>query len=164
VLYEHGHRLAAMTVGLLQIALTIVLWFRRPGLRRLAWILLGLVVAQGVLGAITVGFKLPWYVSTGHLLLGMSYFATLIYTAFRTRPAPSATETGAETGAETELARHARRCDQLGSGRPHAARYSSSSCSVRWSATSARRWCASACRPARGVASGGRRRGCKISI
>jgi heme A synthase len=107
VLYEHGHRLAAMTVGLLQIALTLVLLLRRPALRRPAWILLGLVVAQGALGAITVGFKLPWYVSTGHLLLGMSYFATLIYTAFRTRPAPSA----------VELDRRARLCDELGSGR-----------------------------------------------
>ena len=105
VLYEHGHRLAAMTVGLLQIALTFVLL--RRGMRRLGWILLGLVIAQGALGAITVGFKLPWYVSTGHLLLGMSYFATLIYTAFRTRPAPSA----------AELDRHARLCDELGSGR-----------------------------------------------
>jgi heme A synthase len=91
VLYEHGHRLAAMTVGLLQIALTILL-LRRPGgaTRRLGWILLGLVIAQGALGAITVGYKLPWFVSTGHLLLGMSYFATLIYTAFRTRPEPTA--------------------------------------------------------------------------
>lgn len=107
VLYEHGHRLAAMTVGLLQIALTLLLLLRRPPLRRLAWILLGLVVAQGALGAITVGFKLPWYVSTGHLLLGMSYFATLIYIGFRTRPAPSAAESD----------RHARLCDELGSGR-----------------------------------------------
>ena len=107
VLYEHGHRLVAMTVGLLQIALTLVLVLRRPALRRLAWILLGLVVAQGALGAITVGFKLPWYVSTGHLLLGMSYFATLIYTAFRTRPVPSA----------VDIDRHARLCDELGSGR-----------------------------------------------
>ncbi|HEX7836569.1 MAG TPA: COX15/CtaA family protein [Kofleriaceae bacterium] len=107
VLYEHGHRLAAMTVGLLQIVLTIVLLLRRPALRRLAWILLGLVVAQGAFGAITVGFKLPWYVSTGHLLLGMSYFATLIYTGFLTRPAPSA----------VEIDRHARLCDELGSGR-----------------------------------------------
>ena len=88
VLYEHGHRLAAMTVGLLQIALTVVLL--RRGSRRLGWILLGLVIAQGALGAITVRYKLPWFVSTGHLLLGMSYFATLIYTAFRTRPEPTA--------------------------------------------------------------------------
>ncbi len=105
VLYEHGHRLAAMTVGLLQIALTFVLL--RRGARRLGWILLGLVIAQGALGAITVGYKLPWFVSTGHLLLGMSYFATLIYTAFRTRPAP--------TG--QELDQHARLRDQLGGAR-----------------------------------------------
>ena len=107
VLYEHGHRLAAMTVGLLQIALTVLLLFRRPQLRRLGWLLLGLVIAQGALGAITVKYKLPWFVSTGHLLLGMSYFATLIYTAFRTRPAPSV----------IELDRHARLRAELGRAR-----------------------------------------------
>jgi heme A synthase len=95
VFYEHGHRLAAMTVGLLQIALTFLLFRRRANNRgyvALAFILLGLVIAQGALGAITVKYKLPWFVSTGHLLLGMSYFATLIYTAFKTRPAPSVVE------------------------------------------------------------------------
>jgi heme A synthase len=145
VFYEHGHRLAAMTVGFLQIALTILLVLRRNEFRRLAMSLLGfelfgvallaydfklgiisaapllfaaayfttlvvvafkkhlpfvglglllldLVIAQGTLGALTVKYKLPWFVSTGHLLLGMSYFATLIYTAFRTRPEPNATE------------------------------------------------------------------------
>jgi heme A synthase len=107
VLYEHGHRLAAMTVGLLQIALTMLLWFRRPQLRRLGWLLLGLVIAQGALGAVTVKYKLPWFVSTGHLLLGMSYFAALIYTAFRTRRAPSV----------VELDRHDRLRRELGSAR-----------------------------------------------
>jgi heme A synthase len=107
VLYEHGHRLAAMTVGLLQVALTVLMWLRRSELRRLGWVLLGLVIAQGALGAITVGYKLPWFVSTGHLLLGMSYFAALIYTAFRTRPEPSV----------VELDRHARRRDELGGAR-----------------------------------------------
>ena len=90
VLYEHGHRLAAMTVGFLQIALTIFLF--RSGRKRLAFGLLGMILAQGLLGAITVKYKLPWFVSTFHLLLGMSYFAMLIYTAFKTRPAPSALE------------------------------------------------------------------------
>jgi heme A synthase len=102
VLYEHGHRLAAMTVGLLQIALTILL-VRRPPLRRLGWILLGLVVAQGALGAITVRYKLPWFISTGHLVLGMSYFAALIYAAFRTRPAPIASELAHRARLSTEL-------------------------------------------------------------
>ena len=111
VLYEHGHRLAAMTVGLLQIALTVVLVRRRDDMRRLAWILLGLVVAQGALGAITVRYKLPWFVSTGHLLLGMSYFASLIYTAFRTRPEPGRDEQA------RELERHGRRLEELGGAR-----------------------------------------------
>jgi heme A synthase len=92
VFYEHGHRLAAMTVGLLQIILTYLLIRRRPENKRLAWLLLAMVIAQGTLGAITVKYKLPWFISTAHLLLGMSYFATLIVTAFRTRPAPSAIE------------------------------------------------------------------------
>jgi cytochrome c oxidase assembly protein subunit 15 len=104
VLYEHGHRLAAMMVGFLQIALTVLL-LRRTSLRGLAWLLLGLVILQGALGAITVQYKLPWFVSTGHLVLGMSYFAMLIYTAFRTRPAPSA----------LELDRHEKQRADLGS-------------------------------------------------
>jgi heme A synthase len=107
VFYEHGHRLAAMTVGLLQIALMLALSLRRPQLKRLGWLLLGLVIAQGLLGAITVKYKLPWFVSTGHLLLGMSYFATLIFTAFRTRPEPSV----------VELDRHARLASELGGAR-----------------------------------------------
>ncbi len=92
VFYEHGHRLAAMTVGFLQIALTVLLLRRRRDMKGLAWLLLGMVILQGALGAITVQYKLPWFVSTGHLVLGMSYFASLIYTAFRTRPAPSVME------------------------------------------------------------------------
>lgn len=92
VLYEHGHRLAAMTVGLLQIALTWSLLRRRKDMRRLPFVLLGMVIAQGALGAITVQYKLPWFISTAHLLLGFSYFAALIYTAFRTRPAATVVE------------------------------------------------------------------------
>jgi cytochrome c oxidase assembly protein subunit 15 len=107
VLYEHGHRLAAMTVGLMQIALTIAIWVRRKELRWLAALLLGMVLAQGLFGAITVYFKLVWFVSTGHLLLGMSYFAMLNYAVVRTRPAPSA----------MELSRHDRLRAELGAAR-----------------------------------------------
>ncbi len=107
VFYEHGHRLAAMTVGMLQIALTVVLFLRRRDARWLGIGLLAMVIAQGMLGAITVKYKLPWFISTGHLILGMSYFATLIYTAFRTRPAPSV----------VELQRHDRMRDELGTAR-----------------------------------------------
>lgn len=105
VFYEHGHRLAAMTVGLLQIVLTVLLW--RRGEKRMGVLLLAMVIAQGLLGAITVKYKLPWYVSTAHLMLAMSYFATLIYTAFRMRPAP----------AVVELEQHERRVRELGPAR-----------------------------------------------
>src|SRR5688572_15025637 len=87
VLYEHGHRLAAMTVGLLQIVLTILLF--RAGHRRRGALLLGMVILQGLLGAITVKYKLPWYVSTAHLILAMTYFAVLIQTAYRVKPQPA---------------------------------------------------------------------------
>src|SRR5262249_61055374 len=59
VLYEHGHRLVAMTVGLLQIALTLALWFRRRELRRLAVGLLRLVIAPGAARATPVNDKRP---------------------------------------------------------------------------------------------------------
>jgi len=103
VFYEHGHRLAAMTVGLVQLVLTYFLFKRRRGMAKLAGLLLALVLAQGALGAITVQYKLPWFISTAHLLLGMSYFAALIYTAFRTRPAPSVVELQRHDRMRTEL-------------------------------------------------------------
>lgn len=102
VFYEHGHRLAAMTVGILQIILTWLLV--RRGDKRLGMALLAMVIFQGVLGAITVKYKLPWFVSTAHLALAMSYFATLVYTAFRTRPQPSV----------MQLQQHDRRVAELG--------------------------------------------------
>jgi len=91
VLYEHGHRLAGMTVGLLQIALTVLLWRRRKDLRWLGVGALGLVIVQGSLGALTVAFKLPWAVSTLHLLVAQLYIGLLIYIASRTSKSGVAT-------------------------------------------------------------------------
>ncbi|MDB4960666.1 MAG: cyoE [Myxococcales bacterium] len=107
VFYEHGHRLAAMTVGMFQLALTLLFLKRGSRHKRLGLVLLGMVLAQGALGAITVQYKLPWFISTAHLLLGMSYFAMLIYTAFLTRRAPSV----------VELERHEKMREELGSAR-----------------------------------------------
>lgn len=87
VLYEHGHRLWGMGLGFLQILLTALLVIRRRDLRNLAWLSFGMVCVQGTLGALTVAFKLPWYVSTAHLLFGMTYFATLLWIVYLTRPA-----------------------------------------------------------------------------
>lgn len=94
VLFEHGHRLVAMTVGFIQIILTVLLWRRRPALRWLGVAALGMVCLQGALGAITVAYKLPTIVSMGHLSLAMLYFATLIYILWRTRPEISVMDRG----------------------------------------------------------------------
>ena len=93
VLFEHGHRQVAMTVGLLQLVLTVLLWRRRPALRAVAGVALAMVAVQALLGALTVYFKLPWFVSTGHLMLAMAYFATVLYQAWRTRPEPAPSPT-----------------------------------------------------------------------
>ena len=94
VLFEHGHRLVAMTVGFLQIILTVLLWRRRPSLRWLGVVALGLVCLQGALGAITVAYKLPTAVSIGHLMLALVYFSTLIYLVWSTRSETSSAERG----------------------------------------------------------------------
>jgi len=90
VLYEHGHRLFATSVGLLQLAVTILVWRRRPALRWLVGVALGMIAVQATLGALTVAFKLPPAVSTFHLVVGFSYFATTLLQAFKLRPQPAA--------------------------------------------------------------------------
>src|SRR5438045_8545436 len=60
VFYEHSHRLAATTVGLLTIALAVAMFARggaRLGLYGLG--ALGLVIAQGVRGGIRAILPLP---------------------------------------------------------------------------------------------------------
>src|SRR5207244_6860576 len=66
--WEHGHRLIATTVGLLTIALNVYLQLRerRSWVKRLGWIALAGVVAQGLLGGLTVKLNLPLAVSAAH--------------------------------------------------------------------------------------------------
>ena len=85
VKYEHGHRMIAQFIGFLTIILAI--WTqrveKRAWMRKLGWAALGLVIAQGVLGGLTVLNLLPWYISTGHALLAQSFFAlTLLFSVF----------------------------------------------------------------------------------
>src|SRR5438874_3633747 len=68
ILYEHGHRLIASTVGFLTILLVVWLWIAEPR-RWVRWLgaaALGAVIAQGILGGLTVLFFLPPAVSIGH--------------------------------------------------------------------------------------------------
>src|SRR3954469_8912730 len=66
ILYEHGHRLIASTVGFLTILLAAGLGRADPRrwVRHLGAAALGSVVLQGVLGGITVLFFLPAAIST----------------------------------------------------------------------------------------------------
>jgi len=86
ILYEHGHRMVATTVGLLTIVSMIWL-FRsdhRKWLRRLGVIALAAVVLQGVLGGLTVLLLLPWWISTAHACLAQLFFSTTVAMALFT--------------------------------------------------------------------------------
>src|ERR1700746_860651 len=68
ILYEHGHRLIASGVGFLTVVLAAWLWFqeKRRWVRWLGVAALGTVLAQGLLGGLTVLFFLPPAISTAH--------------------------------------------------------------------------------------------------
>ena len=85
-LYEHGHRIIAQLIGLLTIGLAISTQKNdpRPWVRKLGWAALGLVIAQGIVGGVTVLFYLPWAVSTTHAALGQSFFCLTVAMALFT--------------------------------------------------------------------------------
>ena len=74
--WEHGHRMVATAVGILTIALAVYLQFRerRSWVRRLGWVALGGVIAQGLLGGLTVKLNLPLAVSAAHATLAQLFF------------------------------------------------------------------------------------------
>src|SRR5580698_266970 len=86
ILYEHGHRMVATTVGLLTIVSMIWLFRseRRTWLRWLGAIALVAVILQGVLGGLTVLLLLPWWISTAHACLAQLFFATTVAIAIFT--------------------------------------------------------------------------------
>jgi heme a synthase len=92
ILYEHGHRLIASTVGFLTIVLAVWLWIAEPR-RWLRWLgvaALGAVIAQGLLGGLTVLLFLPPAVSTAHAGLAEIFFCLTVAIALFTSPAWSA--------------------------------------------------------------------------
>ena len=88
ILYEHGHRLIASVVGLMTIGLA--LWAcrveSRAWVRRLAWTALAAVVAQGLLGGITVIYLLPKPISISHAGLAQLFFALVVSLCIFTSP------------------------------------------------------------------------------
>jgi len=88
ILYEHGHRLIASTVGFLTIVLAAWLGVQEPR-RWMKWLgaaALGAVIAQGVLGGLTVLFFLPAPVSTAHAGLAEIFFCMTVAIALFTSP------------------------------------------------------------------------------
>jgi protoheme IX farnesyltransferase len=99
VAIEHSHRLAAATVVILTLVLAAAITrSRAPAhrpLRRVAWLAVGLVFTQAILGGVTVLLRLPTPVSTLHTATSLLFFSTTLYLAVRSRPPRATTEAGA---------------------------------------------------------------------
>ena len=78
--WEHGHRMVATTVGMLTIVLVVYLFRKEPRrwVRRLGVVALLGVIAQGLLGGLTVKLMLPLAVSTAHATLAQLFFCTTV--------------------------------------------------------------------------------------
>jgi heme a synthase len=88
IFYEHGHRLVATFVGILTTVLSIWLWRQedRKWVRNLGVIALLAVIAQGLLGGLTVLYLLPMPISVAHASLAQSFFCLAIIIALVTAP------------------------------------------------------------------------------
>jgi cytochrome c oxidase assembly protein subunit 15 len=86
IFYEHGHRMIAATVGLLTVIQAIWLQLREPKrvARILGWCSVAAVIAQGVLGGVTVLLLLPHSVSIAHAALAEIFFCLNTSIAFFT--------------------------------------------------------------------------------
>jgi cytochrome c oxidase assembly protein subunit 15 len=109
VLFEWGHRAIAGTVSILTLMLALWVWMaeRRAWVRYTAFAAFGLVVAQAVLGGITVLLNLPLALAVAHAMTGQAFFCLMVAIALFTSPrwettAPTPRAPG--RGALTELA------------------------------------------------------------
>jgi cytochrome c oxidase assembly protein subunit 15 len=88
IVYEWSHRVIAASVGFLTIILTAWLWMaeKRSWVRWLGLAALGGVIAQGILGGLTVRMFQPPAVSAAHATLAQLFFSTVVAIAFFTSP------------------------------------------------------------------------------
>jgi cytochrome c oxidase assembly protein subunit 15 len=87
VKFEHTHRMIAGAVGILTIILALALWIK-DSRRWVKWVggaAVLAVLAQALLGGITVLFYLPVSVSMGHATLAQVFFCLAASLAFFTR-------------------------------------------------------------------------------
>ena len=78
--WEHGHRMVATTVGMLTIVLVLLLFVKeqRGWVRRLGLFALLAVIAQGLLGGLTVKLMLRFGISEAHATLAQLFFCTTV--------------------------------------------------------------------------------------
>ncbi len=86
VVYEHSHRLFASAIGFLTILLVIAtfIWEPRRWIRGLSLTVLFLVCLQGLLGGLTVKFKLPVAVSSAHAGVAELFFCCILWMTWAT--------------------------------------------------------------------------------
>lgn len=86
VKFEHTHRMIAQLVGFLSIILAAWTWRAdsRRWMKYLGVTALGLVIAQGVLGGLTVLFYLPPAISSAHAALAQTFFCVVVLIALFT--------------------------------------------------------------------------------
>ncbi len=86
IVYEHTHRVIAAVVGVLTIGLAVLLWAKeeRRWVRWLGVAAIGAVIAQGLLGGLTVLLNLHYGFPVGHACLAQIFFATVVSVALFT--------------------------------------------------------------------------------
>ena len=86
VKFEHTHRMIAQFVGFLSILLAVWTWRADPRrwMKYLGASALGLVIAQGMLGGLTVLFYLPPAISSAHAALAQTFFCAVVLIAVLT--------------------------------------------------------------------------------
>lgn len=86
--YELSHRAVAGTVSTLTIILALLLWRFEPRrwVRRMGAMAVLTVIAQAILGGVTVLLDLPTVTSVGHACLGQIFFCVMVSLVLFTRP------------------------------------------------------------------------------
>jgi len=84
IFYEHVHRLYASFVGFLTLILAGWIWLvdRRRWMRIAALLAVVMVVLQGILGGLTVLYRLPDWISTAHGMLAQTFLLLTIFIAY----------------------------------------------------------------------------------
>lgn len=80
IVYEHSHRMMAWFTGMCTIVIAFWTWVvdRRRWMKCLAFGALGTIIAQGILGGMTVLHFLPPAISTAHAAVGQTFFCIAV--------------------------------------------------------------------------------------